>query len=72
MQVKSKVNALYKGKVYNCGAVFEMDDVSARVCANRGTVEILGGENILSDTSEIEDMEIAPEGLPPLEPKKKK
>lgn len=69
MQVKAKVNILYKGEVYERGEIFEADDVSAQVMAQRGTVEILGGGAV----EEIEEeFEPAAEGLPDLITEKSK
>lgn len=59
MKVKANVNILYRREVYERGKEFEMDDVSAQICAKRGTVTITGDSQ---NESEIE----ASEGLPDL------
>lgn len=58
MTVKALKKLLYKGQIYEEGAIFEMDEVTAGISEKYGNI-----------TSKIEE----PAGLPPLElPKKKK
>lgn len=67
MQVKAKVNILYKGEVYEAGRIFEMDDCTAAVNEKYGKVIILGGGAV----EEVEEFEPA-EGLPDLMTEKAK
>lgn len=63
MKVKSKLNLIYKGEIYNAGAVFDMDEVSFAIAKKYGKIEAVEGS--------VEVTENVVE-LPPLEVKKKK
>lgn len=64
MQVKALRKILYKGEIYEVGAVFEMDEVSAGISEKYNNVVRIGG-------GEIEETENTVAGLPPLDLKRK-
>jgi hypothetical protein len=68
MQVKAKINLLYKGEVYAAGKIFEMDECTAAINEKYNRVDIIGGA--VETDSEIGEEVV--EGLPPLQTKGKK
>lgn len=64
MKVKTLKNIIYKGTIYNEGAEAEIDDTTAYVLEKKNRVKILGAAEV--------EFETVAEGLPPLEPRKKK
>ena len=61
MKVRALKKILYKGVIYEEGADFEMDEVSAGIAKKYGNIDILCGG----------DEELQPASLPPLDNKKK-
>ena len=61
MKVRALKKLLYKGKIYDAGADFEMDEISAGIAKKYGNIDILCGG----------DEELTPANLPPLNTKKK-
>lgn len=63
MKVKTNRNLIYKLELYNAGTEFEMDDVTARVQASRGTVEIIGSGAVAAEP----ELNFVGGGLPSLD-----
>ena len=66
MKVKTKTNLIYAGNIYEANSEIEMDECTAAIAEKYGKIEILDG--IVVENEEFEPAE----GLPPLEPSKKK